>query len=251
MGDLVLGWAVIVLPTLFAVGIEVVSKEIRDDKRWRWGVIVFGVILSGLTFWQQSRALKNAHRDQEDAIERTAQKVTKELAPEVAAETSAHVTRVLNREYGSVISDLYKQLGELGGKIQGQSGLREKELALSYLVSADIIYAGDQLQIWNRGKTNIYLWGDKYDDDPRDIERPNVIAPTDCYYLLTNKLNPHILAQLGQNGEAKVPLELYLTAADGKKYIMHSTLWEIVKDGKITIHTQTHGYEETDWSKLH
>ena len=77
-----------------------------------------------------------------------------------------------------------------------------------------------------------------------------MIPPTDNYYLLADKLNPFILAHVGQNGEAKVPLDLYLAAADDQKYIMHNTLVEVVKGGQITIHTQTHSFERKDWSKL-
>jgi|ERR1700722_1463488 len=252
MGDLILGWAVIILPTLFALGLELVNEEIRKDRRWRWGVIAFGVTLSGLTFWQQSRALTNAKADQEEAIQRTAERVTNDLAPRVAAETSGSVTAVLNQQYGSIMSGLYKEIGKLEGSLQNQSGLRQQELALNFLVSADLVYAGDTLQIWNKGKTTIYFWGDRYGDERSDFApKPNAIVPTDYYYVLTDKLKAVVLKQLGQNGETRVPFDVYLTSANGKKYIMHNTLWEVVKEGQLTIHTQTHGYEAKDWSKVH
>lgn len=76
------------------------------------------------------------------------------------------------------------------------------------------------------------------------------ISPASYYYLLSNELQKTILNRLGPNGEARIPFNLYLTSEDGKKYIMHTTLWEIVKDGKLTIHTQTHGYEITkEWPR--
>jgi hypothetical protein len=249
MPDIVLGWAVIILPTLFAVALELVSKEIRDNRIWRWGVLLFGIILSALTFWQQARATFNAQRDQELAIQKTAEKLSSDIAPRVAAETSGRVTDILNKQYGSVISGLYQQILDLSNTEKNQSHLREKEIALASAVSADVIYAGDRLQIWNRGRTNLYMWGNKYDGEPNDLgNEAVVIPPTDNYYILADKLNPHILQRLGNNGEERVPFDVFLIYND-KKYIMHTTLWEIVKDGQIRIHTQIHGYEEKDWSK--
>jgi hypothetical protein len=242
MFDQILTVAVVLLPTIFAVVIELVSEDIKKSGFWRVGVLVFGVVLSILTFYQIHRADGIAAKDREDAIEKTSQSVSEKVVPKVAAETSANVTEALNQQYGSVISGLYRELAE-------QSATGKNQLALNYKPSVDIIYAGDRLQIWNRGRTNIYFEGDKYDNLPRSMgDQRIVIPPTDNYYLLANYLNPYILKTLGQNGEARVPFEIYLRTEDGKKYIMHNTLWEVVKDGQITIHTQTHGFEEKDWS---
>ena len=167
MVDQILAVAVVLLPTLFAVGIEVVSKEIKEDPYWRVAVLAFGIGLSVLTWLQMSRAAKNAAADQEHAIQRTATEVSNQVAPRVAAETSSRVTEKLNQDYGTVISSLYKEIGKMEGMQQQQS---EKTLAFNYEVSADIVYAGDRLQIWNRGKTNLYLWGEKYDDTPIDFD---------------------------------------------------------------------------------
>jgi len=46
----------VILPTLFAVGIELVSKEIRKHPYWRVGVIAFGFSVSALTWLQIQRA---------------------------------------------------------------------------------------------------------------------------------------------------------------------------------------------------
>ena len=247
MVDQILAVSVVLLPTLFAVGIEVVSKEIKEHLNWRIAVLGFGVGLSVLTWFQMSRAANNARKDQEDAIKTTATKVSEQVAPRVAAETSTKVTEALNRDYGKVISDLYKEIGQLEGRITKRS---ENEMALNYMMDVDLIYAGGQLQVWNRGKTEISLWGDKYDAGPRDISgNPVFISPTTNYYLLTNNLERNIREKLGQNNEDRVSFDLYLQSANGRKYIMHTTLWEIVKDGQITIHTQNNGYEERDWSK--
>jgi hypothetical protein len=248
MFDIVLAWIVVIAPTLFALGLEVMNDNVRKHRFWKYGVILFGISLSALTFWQQYRAVKNAKADEENAIQHTAENVTKELAPKVAADTSSSVTSALNKEYGVVIGNLYRQIGEMQTRQQSQIGLTQKQLELNYALSVDLIYAGDQLQIWNRGKTNIYMWGNRYNGALDLVTSPMQITPAGNYYLLTNVLQSVIYKQLGQNGEARVPFDLYLTSEDNKKFVVHNTLWEIVKDGAITIHTQTHGNESlTAW----
>lgn len=46
MSDRILEVVVVLLPTLFAVGIEVVSKDLRERRLWRVAVLVFGIVTS-------------------------------------------------------------------------------------------------------------------------------------------------------------------------------------------------------------
>jgi hypothetical protein len=50
--DTLLEWFVIIGPTAFAIGLEIVDEKIRKRPHWRSAVVVFGIILSGCTFWQ-------------------------------------------------------------------------------------------------------------------------------------------------------------------------------------------------------
>ncbi|MGB2677256.1 MAG: hypothetical protein WAN12_09255 [Candidatus Acidiferrum sp.] len=246
MLDQVLSWGVIFLPLAISIIFIFVPARQEDERqrmKWRLWLVVFGVLFGALSWWQQSRALRNARKDQEEAIQRTVEMVSQKVVPRVAAETSGKVTDILNTQYGAVIGGLYKELGE-------QNAARKNELALNYAPSIDLIYAGEQLQVWNRGRTNIKLWGDKYDGETPDLGGPPfVISPATNRYLLTDRLRAAIQAKLGQNGEARVPFDVYISTADGQKYVMHGELWEIIKDGQITIHTQNHGFEKKDWSQ--
>jgi hypothetical protein len=56
MLDQILTVLVVILPTLFAVLLEAVSKEIKEHPYWRIGVLTFGIGLSALTWIQISRA---------------------------------------------------------------------------------------------------------------------------------------------------------------------------------------------------
>lgn len=89
--DLILTWAVVILPSIFALAIEVVSKTIKERLVWRIAVIVFGIGLSALTGLQISRADKIATKDRDNAIIAT------------AVETSS---RVNSQMKGNVISAL-------------------------------------------------------------------------------------------------------------------------------------------------
>lgn len=236
--DQALVFAVLVLPILFGLSIEVVPKRVRENPYYRLAVVLFGIMLTALIWFQMSRANTLAKRERESVIQET------------AAATASRVTGVLNEQYGSVMSGLYHEIGQLEAKLQGQNNLQKQELALNYVPSVDLVYAGDRLQVWNRGKTNITFSGDKYDGDRGDTSGSGVvISPATSYYLLTDRLRTYILAHIGSNGEDRVPLELYISTADNQKYIVHEELWEVVKDGQITIHTQNRGIEHKDWSK--
>jgi hypothetical protein len=76
MLDQFLGWTVIVLPFVFAVVIEVVNKNVKERTTWRVGVIAFGVLLSGLMWFQMSRATKAALVDRNGAVAETSQRVS-------------------------------------------------------------------------------------------------------------------------------------------------------------------------------
>jgi arginine exporter protein ArgO len=76
MGDQILAVAVVLLPTLFAVGIEGVSKEIKQHPYWRRIVFTFGIGLSVLTWFQMSRANKTATIDRQNAIVETSKRVS-------------------------------------------------------------------------------------------------------------------------------------------------------------------------------
>ncbi len=108
------------------------------------------------------------------------------------------------------------------------------------------------MKIFNRGKTNIFLWGTKVNAGVKTIERqPRVITPTpdSFYYLKMEEMEKDILAKLGPNGESRVPFEAYFENAKSQRYIAKFLWWVVVADNKITIHTQNVGIDRADWAK--
>src|SRR5216684_61281 len=98
----VLAVLVILLPTLFAVVLEVVSKEIKENAYWRVGVLAFGMGLSALTWFQVSRATKAADADRQNAIVETSQRVS--------AEVSKSVTQAVTNQYANMVASQKKQI---------------------------------------------------------------------------------------------------------------------------------------------
>jgi hypothetical protein len=125
MVDHLLGWLVIILPTLFALGIEVVSKEIKEHPGWRIGVIIFGVGLSALTWFQMSRTNKANNVDRENAIVETSKRVS--------AAVSESVTKAVGEQYKQTIADLHSQIGTL------QSQLSEQGKNVNTIKSSNIV----------------------------------------------------------------------------------------------------------------
>jgi hypothetical protein len=108
MLDRILMFAVVTGPTLFAVAVEAMSEGVRKHWFWRYGVMIFGLLLSGLTWWQISRAEESASIAQEAAIER------------VTTETSERVTKVVSEQYQKVVTSLTDQIGALKGQLSEQ-----------------------------------------------------------------------------------------------------------------------------------
>ena len=149
------------------------------------------------------------------------------------------------------IDGLKGQNDKMVSQIENQRYLSKEELALNCAPMINLVHVNNQFQVWNRGKTVIMLWGNKYGDMAPDMNDPPVsITPQDYSYYATDNTKELILSHLGNNGEAWVPLEIFISTANNQKYVVHYRLWEIVKDGQITIHTQNNGLEKKDWSKV-
>lgn len=102
-------FVVIFGPTVLAICVEIMSEEVRKHRYWKYGVIVFGVTLSILTWVQISVQESASKHDQQVAIEH------------VASETSQKVTKVVSVEYQSVVTNLTNQIAYLKSQIASES----------------------------------------------------------------------------------------------------------------------------------
>jgi hypothetical protein len=145
MLDQILSWMVVILPTLFAVGIEIVSRGIKERPYWRVAVIAFGLGLSSLTWLQMSRANKAASIDRQTAIIETSR--------QVSAEVSKSVTKTVTDQYANLVADQKRQIGEL----QHQIALQGKDV--SAIKSSDIVSGKHpvKVEVTNEGGSRTHL----------------------------------------------------------------------------------------------
>lgn len=64
MFDRLLEGVVVIGPTAFAIGVEVVSEKVRKARIWKVSVVAFGIILTALTYWQIGRQEARASENQ-------------------------------------------------------------------------------------------------------------------------------------------------------------------------------------------
>jgi len=145
MFDRILAFSVVIAPTVLALVLEIVDERIRKHRFWRWGIIAFGIALSGATWLQMSRQEMAASIGQEQAVER------------VASETSKQVTKVVGDQYQSMITDLTMQIQELKNQLSTQDkslteALKQTDTDLSGSISkvgvAPVKYAQLQFAFW-------------------------------------------------------------------------------------------------------
>jgi len=109
-----------------------------------------------------------------------------------------------------------------------------------------LLSAPGQLNLHNRGQSEIYLWGSKFGDTPAIIEKEPRIRPIGAfYYIFTDKLRTN-----GVSGEVLVPLEVYLSDSLNHHYIAKFNLLIEVNGEDFVIHTQQMGVVQGEWGNL-
>jgi|SRR5712664_3219070 len=109
----ILAFVVVIAPTIFALGIEVIDRRTRETTKWRAGIIVFGVALSSLTLWQQTSERRASAKEREIAIKETSQ--------QVATETSKQVTKAVTQQYSQMVAKQESQITDLKNQLAAQS----------------------------------------------------------------------------------------------------------------------------------
>jgi hypothetical protein len=120
MVDQVLAITVVLLPTAFAVVLELVNDEIKKSVYWRVGVMAFGLSLSALTAYQMVRATRTANRDREQAIRETSNQVSASVSASVSESVSKSVTKAVSDQYTGTINNLQGQIGILQTQLSAQ-----------------------------------------------------------------------------------------------------------------------------------
>lgn len=131
-----------------------------------------------------------------------------------------------------------------------QNEINKQILDLNFRLSLEISYDTGRLNIYNKGKENVWVWGSQFADEPVQIEAlGRLIVPGGFYYLLTDRLQDMMQKQLGTVGEAFFPWNIFVSTENGKKYTAKILLFVKMAAGEIAVHTQTVSFVESDWGK--
>jgi hypothetical protein len=121
MLDQILAWVVIFFPTALSIAFIFVPSRRENERlhmKWRYSLIVVGILFSGITGWQQVRAIRASAKDRQNAIRETSERV--------AAQTSERVTEAVGEQYKGTIAALDAQISSL----QRQLSVQERDVGV-------------------------------------------------------------------------------------------------------------------------
>lgn len=123
----------------------------------------------------------------------------------------------------------------------------KETLDLNYLPSIDVQYnaPNEDIQVYNRGKTNLYIWGSIFNNEKQSADGVGrLISPNGLPYHFPGKdLNQILAGLLNGNENVYVPFELLFKDNRGEKYI--SKHYFYVQQTAIDI--QTTAIEKRPW----
>lgn len=131
-----------------------------------------------------------------------------------------------------------------------QTAISRSLADLPFVVSAEITYDQNskRINIYNKGQTNIYLWGTKLGEGPKVMEQESrLITPGGSYYLLAESLEGDLRKALGKQSEVKGLLIIYLTSQNDVKYTVSTIILGKLSGDKLSIHSQTTSIRPQAW----
>lgn len=121
---------------------------------------------------------------------------------------------------------------------------------LPFVLSAEITYDENtkNINISNKGQTNIYLWGTKLGDGPKVMEQaPRLITPNGFYYLLAESLEGDLRKALDNRSEVKGLFIVYVTNQNDIKYTVSTLVFGKLIGEQFNIHMQTTSISPQEW----
>lgn len=129
--------------------------------------------------------------------------------------------------------------------------LSKEALNLNYLPSIDVQYDAtkEQIQIYNRGETNLYIAGSRFNDEMPSIDgEERLITPGGFpYHFAGQSLNQVLAVLLADKRDIFVPFELLLRDIRGEKYISKNFFYVFRKNRQMGIDVQTTLITRSSW----
>ncbi len=123
-----------------------------------------------------------------------------------------------------------------------QNEINQKLMDIQFTPSAEVAIVGNRFRIYNKGRESIWLWGSQTEGLRKDIQdMPRLITPGGFYYIPTDTLKAFIKQQVGDNGEKRIRINLFIKTAHERRYTIRNVLYCTVVNSIVTINPQTIG----------
>lgn len=127
----------------------------------------------------------------------------------------------------------------------------KENLELNYLPSIDVQYdaVNQQIQVYNRGRTNLFIWGSNFNGEKQLMDdNGRLITPSGLPYHFPGKDLNQILASLLASKESVfVPFELFFKDGRGIKYTSKNNFFISEKNEQMGIEVQTTEINSRSW----
>ena len=158
--------------------------------------------------------------------------------------------------FGTLLVALYIGLkqNEINLK-QTEISLKQVEISknlaeLPYMISVEVTYdsINKRINIYNKGQTNIYLWGNQLEHHSADIEKePRLVTPQGSYYLLADIFDQELVKAVQKNGEAKIGFKIYLSNINETRYTVSNIIFAKMENQQMMVHMQTTSIKAIGW----
>jgi hypothetical protein len=125
----------------------------------------------------------------------------------------------------------------------------QQQLTLFYEISVTPLWdeSTKKVTVVNNGRTNITLWGSKFDDEPVAIEDSRMIAPLGTYIIHAEILYNKVLSKVPKGSNQLIPLDLYFKNERGEEFAQHCYIGTSWKGGTLALGLQVVSLEPTRW----
>jgi hypothetical protein len=143
----------------------------------------------------------------------------------------------------STLQSLKKTTEEMNKNIQ-------TEVALNYDVAVEVTFDNQvkHVNISNKGRTNVYVWGDKLDQQKPLVDtKGRMIAPGGYYYIIADTFFEELSKKMPNGSERLVPFAVFLKNENGDEFIVDCQFFASWTTGPLMIHTQTMSVKRAKW----
>lgn len=133
-----------------------------------------------------------------------------------------------------------------------QNDINQSLLDLNYLPAVNVFISDDRHQLIteNRGQSNIWLWGNKYDGVISMEDEPKIITQLSYYYIPTQKLENSLKEEIGANGKIDKDYYTFLTTSNEKPYVIKTIFKFEIEDNVISTRSQTVGIFQSEFENF-